>query len=295
MPPIQTKWPWSDLLHERQLPLKLNWTSFFLFETSAASPDRTNIIISLSTWYFYIYCPQTEYTIPWVAAVTLVSWVSIETDSQRDTSTVQWSVQLPVEHRHSEHDRPTPGTEHTTRNEKYTTAVWTAFFPGEPGLADSLSDFFLYSIWKRAAGDKWHRFFNQLDVLPVTKPTMSMHWRNSNHWPHLGTITHWPHTFSILRWTAVVRFPSDASTSSVQCQCQIWHTSDESKKSNVSEGNSWIHEWVKMTKTIYSHITHTRRHFALFSNPASECHTIKLIDWVINTQLFYAIIQVNLH
>jgi len=239
------------------------------------------------------------YTIPWVAAVTLVSWVSTETDSQTDTSTAQWSVQLPVEHRHWEHDRPTPGTEHTS-NEKYTTTVWTAFFPGEPRLADSLSDFFLYSIWKRAAGDKWHRFFNQLDVLPVTKPTVSMYWRNSNHWPNLGKITHRPHIFSIhhwcLRWMPVLCFPSDASTSSVQCQSQIWHISDESKKSNVSEGNSWIHEWVKTTKAIYSHTTHTHVDIlhCLVIQPSS-CHTIKLIDWLINTQLFYAIIQVNLH
>jgi len=37
--------------------------------------------------------------------------------------------------------------------------------------------------------------FHRLDVLPVTKPTVSKRHQNSKHGPQRGTITHWTHHF----------------------------------------------------------------------------------------------------
>jgi len=57
----------------------------------------------------------------------------------------------------------------------YTTT--TFIFPGEPGSAGSLSDFFLRLLRKKTSGNKWHRIYYRLDVHHGIQSRALKHWR----------------------------------------------------------------------------------------------------------------------
>jgi len=59
----------------------------------------------------------------------------------------------------------------------------------------------LFLLWERIFGDNWHRYFYQLDALPVTRPTLSEFRKKLKAPTSTSEITHSPHTFVIRQRT----------------------------------------------------------------------------------------------
>jgi len=64
-------------------------------------------------------------------------------------------------------------------------------FSGKPWFAGCPSTLFFHMFRRRTSCDYWCRPC----ALPVSQPTVSNHWRNSEHWAYSDDVIYWPYHF----------------------------------------------------------------------------------------------------